>query len=557
MSDMTQFENIYFNQSSRPGRLRFANSGLGWKASSKNATQPPFLLPQSEFVSAHWSRAAKGYECRVLTKDRGVIQFDGFDLDDFDRLKNTIKHHFDTVLETRPHSIKGWNWGKTEFERSELVFNVSNRPAFEVPYAQVNNSNLVGKSEVAIELSVDHDVAIRGPAGVRDELVEMRFFVPGTVPKDEDADEDQSDIEEQNAASAFYETIKERADIGQVAGETIVSFSDIMFLTPRGRYDIDMYPSYMRLRGKTYDYKIQYTSIQKLFLLPKPDELHNVLVIQLDPPLRQGQTRYTFLVIQFLKEEEIEVELNLEDDEFEEKYADKLKKKYDQAAHEVVGQVFRGLSGRKITVPGQFQSAHGQAGVKCSLKASEGYLYFLEKSFLFIPKPTVYMAHSDVSSVTLSRVGGSVSSSRTFDLTVTLVTGVSHQYSSINREEQSGIESYLKSKNIKIKNDLVDDQTFLVAALGSDSDDSDVEVAPRGDRGSASEDEESVDEDFQADSDDSDIAEEFDENHASNGDDESASGEEDEDDDVIDGDDDDDDDGDDDEKPVKKKARSD
>ncbi|KAJ8101802.1 hypothetical protein POJ06DRAFT_247916 [Lipomyces tetrasporus] len=553
MADMTQFENIYFNQSSRPGRLRFANSGLGWKASSKNATQLPFLLPQSEFVSAHWSRAAKGYECRVLTKDRGVIQFDGFDLDDFDRLKSTIKHHFDTVLETRPHSIKGWNWGKTEFERSELVFNVSNRPAFEVPYAQVNNSNLVGKSEVAIELSADHDVAIRGPVGVRDELVEMRFYIPGTVPKNEDDDESQSDVEEQNAASAFYETIKERADIGQVAGETIVSFSDIMFLTPRGRYDIDMYPSYLRLRGKTYDYKIQYTSIQKLFLLPKPDELHNILVIQLDPPLRQGQTRYTFLVIQFLKEEEIEVELNLEDDEFEEKYADKLKKKYDQAAHEVVGQVFRGLSGRKITVPGQFQSAHGQAGVKCSLKASEGYLYLLEKSFLFIPKPTVYMAHSDVSSVTLSRVGGSVSSSRTFDLTVTLVTGVSHQYSSINREEQNGIESYLKSKNIKIKNDLVDDQTFLAAALGSESDDSDVEVAPRGDRGSASEDEESVDEDFHADSDDSDVAEEFDEDHASSGaDDESASGEEDEDDDVVD-----DDDESENEKPVKKRAKMD
>ncbi|KAK9323930.1 hypothetical protein V1517DRAFT_318811 [Lipomyces orientalis] len=553
MADMTQFENIYFNQSSRPGRLRFANSGLGWKASSKNSTQLPFLLPQSEFVSAHWSRAAKGYECRVLTKDHGVIQFDGFDLDDFDRLKSTIKHHFDTVLETRPHSIKGWNWGKTEFERSELVFNVSNRPAFEVPYAQVNNSNLVGKSEVAIELSADHDVAIRGPVGVRDELVEMRFYIPGTVPKNEDDDEPQSDVEEQNAASAFYETIKERADIGQVAGETIVSFSDIMFLTPRGRYDIDMYPSYLRLRGKTYDYKIQYTSIQKLFLLPKPDELHNILVIQLDPPLRQGQTRYTFLVIQFLKEEEIEVELNLEDDEFEEKYADKLKKKYDQAAHEVVGQVFRGLSGRKITVPGQFQSAHGQAGVKCSLKASEGYLYLLEKSFLFIPKPTVYMAHSDVSSVTLSRVGGSVSSSRTFDITVTLVTGVSHQYSSINREEQSGIESYLKSKNIKIKNDLVDDQTFLAAALGSESDDSDVEVAPRGDRGSASEDEESVDEDFHADSDDSDVAEEFDENHASSGaDDESASGEEDEEDDVVD-----DDDESENERPVKKRAKMD
>ncbi|KAK9466266.1 hypothetical protein V1512DRAFT_264242 [Lipomyces arxii] len=549
MTDMTQFDNIYYNQSARPGRLRFANSGLGWKSSSKSVPTP-FLLPQSEFVSANWSRAAKGYECRILTKDRGTIQFDGFDLDDFDKLKSTIKHHFDTVLETRPHSIKGWNWGKTEFERTELIFNVSNRASFEIPYAQVSNTNLVGKSEVALELNMDEEDAARGPSGVKDELVEMRFFIPGTVVKnEEDEDSDASDVEEQNAATAFYETMKERADIGQVAGETIVSFSDIMFLTPRGRYDIDMYPTYLRLRGKTYDYKIQYSSIERLFLLPKPDDLHNVLVLQLDPPLRQGQTRYTFLVVQFLKEEEIEVELNLEDEEFQAKYADKLKKKYDQAAHEVVGQVFRGLSGCKITVPGSYISVHGQAGVKCSWKASEGYLYFLDKSFLFIPKPTIFMNHSEVSSVTLSRVGGSVSSSRTFDITVTLKNGTAHNYSSINREEQTPIEQYLKSKNIKIKNDLVDDQTYLAAALGSDSDDSDVDVAPRGDRGSASEDEESVDEDFQDDGDDSDGSgtstgsEDDDENAQSGASDSEVSAAADEDDD-------------DDEKPAKKRQKN-
>lgn len=50
-------------------------------------------------------------------------------------------------------------------------------------------------------------------------------------------------------------------------------------------------------------------------------------------------------------------------------------------------------------------------------------------------------------------------------------------------------------------------------------------VAPRADRGSADEDEESVDEDFQADS-DSDVAEEFDSAHESSGgsDDEMADG---------------------------------
>ncbi|KAK9460270.1 uncharacterized protein V1516DRAFT_676179 [Lipomyces oligophaga] len=556
MADMTQFDNIYFNQSAKSGRLRFANSGLGWKCASKSVTLPPFLLPQSEVISANWSRAAKGYECRVLTKDRGVVQFDGFDVDDFEKLKNTVKHHFDVVLESKQHSIRGWNWGKAEFERSEMVFQVSNRPAFEIPYAQVTNSNLVGKSEVALELNNDQEISVRGPSAVLDELVEMRFYIPGTVVKGEDEEDeddggDQSDVEDLNAAMAFYETIKDRADIGQVAGDSIVSFSDIRFLTPRGRYAIDMYASYLRLSGKTYDYKIQYDNIQKLFLLPMPDDMHNVFVIQLVSPLRQGQTRYPFLVVQFLREEELEVELNLSNEEFQEKYADKLKKSYDQAAHEVFGQILRGLSGRKITVPGSFTSMHGQAAVKCSLKANEGHLYLLDKSFLFIPKPSLLMLFADISFVTLSRVSSGISSSRTFDITVTMKAGQSHQFSNINREEQQTIEDFIKFRNLEMKNDLVEEQTYLESVMGADSDSDEA-----GARGSASDDEESVDEDFKADSDDSDVAEEYDENAAFSGSDEDSAGNVE--DDVDEDEDEDEDDGDaeeEDVKPLKKKAK--
>lgn len=35
--------------------------------------------------------------------------------------------------------------------------------------------------------------------------------------------------------------------------------------------------------------------------------------VQLDPPIRQGQTRYPFLVMQFAKDEEIDAELNLDE----------------------------------------------------------------------------------------------------------------------------------------------------------------------------------------------------------------------------------------------------
>ena len=40
-----------------------------------------------------------------------------------------------------------------------------------------------------------------------------------------------------------------------------------------------MFPTFLRLRGKTYDYKIMYTSVTRIFLLPKPDEIHVQLVV--------------------------------------------------------------------------------------------------------------------------------------------------------------------------------------------------------------------------------------------------------------------------------------
>lgn len=288
-----------------------------------------------------------------------------------------------------------------------------------------------------------------------------------------------------------------------------------------------MYPTSFRLRGKTYDYKIQYQNIQQLFLLPKPDEIHNILVIQLDPPLRQGQTRYPFLVIQFLKDDELEVELNVADSEFEEKYAGKLKKKYDEATHEVVGNLFRGLSGRKMIVPGSFTSVHAQAGVSCSLKASEGYIFPLETCFMFVPKPTVYIPLSEIKYVTFSRLGGgSGGSSRTFDLTITLLNnGGEHQFSNIDREEQVALEGYIKTKGIRIEDDKAEQQQQLLnAALVADSDsDGDVDMIPRR---SDDDEDESVDEDFQADS-ESDVPEEYDSNHESSGsEDEDASDEE-------------------------------
>jgi structure-specific recognition protein 1 len=127
-------------------------------------------------------------------------------------------------------------------------------------------------------------------------------------------------------------------------------YAGALLTVRRGRFDIDMYENSFRLRGKTYDYKIQYDTLKKFMILPKPDELHFMICIGLDPPLRQGQTRYPFLVMQFKKDEEVTIDLNMTD-EMMEKYDGKLLPHYEQPLHEVVTQVFRGLTGRKVNQP--------------------------------------------------------------------------------------------------------------------------------------------------------------------------------------------------------------
>jgi len=299
---------------------------------------------------------------------------------------------------------------------------------------RVSNTNLVGKNEVAVEFNTGDKKENRDERG--DELVEMRFYVPGLKEKDDDASDVEpatdEEPEDQSAAADFYETLKDKASIGDISGESIVTFNSQLLTTPRGRYDVDMFATFLRLRGKTYDYKINYEQVVKLFLLPKPDDAHVLFVVGVDPPLRQGQTRYAFLVVQFNREEEMEVELNIEEDTYQKEYASRLKQVYDAPAYDVVSSVFRGLTGRKIIAPGSFSSHLGQPGVKCALKASEGILYPLERYLLFVPKPTILIDLDDINHVTFSRVAASVTATRTFDLTIEL-SGTSHAFLNLNR----------------------------------------------------------------------------------------------------------------------------
>lgn len=167
-------------------------------------------------------------------------------------------------------------------------------------------------------------------------------------------------------------------------------------------------------------------------------------------------------------------------------------------------------------------SHHGQYGIKCSIKASEGFLYCLEKAFMFVPKPATFIQFDHIDRIVLSRIGGAVSASRTFDITVQMKEGTESQFSNINREEQNPLEEFFKLKNLKTKNEMDDDGNALLAAALRDpdmasSDDEEVDRAPsRINRESEDDDDESIDEDFKTGS-ESEVAEEYDSAHESDG----------------------------------------
>lgn len=168
---------------------------------------------------------------------------------------------------------------QTSVSGQDLAFLVSNKTAFELPLNQVANSNIAGRTEVSLEFAAATSPGKKASRSAGDEMVEIRFYVPGTQARvrgsdagSQKSDEEEEEGEEMSAAQAFHDAIKDKADIGQVSGDLVLSFEEVLILTPRGRYDVDMFLDFLRLRGKTYDYKILYSSISRLFLLPKDDQ---------------------------------------------------------------------------------------------------------------------------------------------------------------------------------------------------------------------------------------------------------------------------------------------
>eukprot|EP00054_Salpingoeca_dolichothecata_P037358 m.10670 g.10670 ORF g.10670 m.10670 type:complete len:874 (+) comp7463_c0_seq1:108-2729(+) len=399
-----------------------------------------------------WMRVARGFQLRVANKSGNYHFYDGFIQKEFDNLLKLFRKHYACEIKEQELTVKGWNWGDLEFDGPVLSFGLLEKkktgdeedvlrrvnPAFELPLNAVSNAN-VNKTEALLEFHQDEE------AGNNDQTLEsMRFVIPNIASSDE--------ASTKSRAEQVVEKVLAKADIVQITGDAIASFPEMPCLTPRGRYEIELFRTFFRTHGKTYDYKILYESVRRLFLLPKPDQRHVYFVVHLDPPIRQGQTRYPLLVFQFPKEDETTVTLNLDGEEHENKL-EGLEETQQGPTYEVLSKIFKALTRRKITVPGTFKSHFKADGVKCTHKAYDGFLFPLEKGFLFVHKPALFIRYDEVRSIKFDRVSASGGdSSRSFDFTVETRSDMNYEFKSIAREEYRLLFDFIENKKLRIHN---------------------------------------------------------------------------------------------------------
>jgi len=80
----------------------------------------------------------------------------------------------------------------------------------------------------------------------------------------------------------------------------------------------------------------------------------------------------------------------------------------------------------------------GTQSIACSYKAVTGYLYPLERGFIFVHKPPVHIRFDEVESVNFARSAGNT---RSFDFDISTVTGSTYTF--------VGIEKWVTVGNIE------------------------------------------------------------------------------------------------------------
>ena len=472
---MSKFGNILnVKAGSQKGVFVLDGTGASW-TTGQGPSKHDIQLNKEQIVNVGWISCGSRAILNILGKndkeENVYCKLDGFDARDFSKFRKLFKEHFDVDAVQESYASNGVNAGTAEIQDTKncLVFKYNDATSMEIPFELVSQCVAPGKNEVEMHFVEDMKR--------EDEMmIEMKFYVP---PGEEDED----------LSNDLCSKIEEFVQTDVNVGTPLVTFPDEVgnFLTPRGKYAVKMFEKYFTMVGGTYSYKISYISIKQMFLLPLRDGV-NALVISLKNPIQQGSQRYADLVLSIdaldIQPGVLDIEVQIPDELLEKRFDGKLDVNPHGNLCHATAKLFKSFSSAKVLVPGDhYKSSLDDKMVKCALKSAQGYLFPLQKSFMFIHNPTIWIRYEDVQYVEFARYGGTSSATKNFDLAVTQrpVGGESskvYTFSAIEKSEFKALHAFLSSRKLKIKNAdayLADEQDSKEVAqlFGDDEEESD------------------------------------------------------------------------------------
>jgi structure-specific recognition protein 1 len=299
----------------------------------------------------------------------------------------------------------------------------------------------------------------------------MRFYVPNKEEdsekeddkkmkdgekKEGEGEEDEEEEDEITPAKVFNDQILKYAGLGEKTGTIVASFHDLSLQVPRGKYTLDMFETFAKFHGRTHDYKIMYKDIKQVFQLPRIDRESIVILIQLSKPLNQGNTMHNFIMVQLDKDAAEMYKVNQTPEEMNKKFGGSINE--DEPLHLILAKMLRLVASiDRIIIPGDFKSGldDKSQAISCSVKVSEGFLYPLKTSLIFIQKPIIYIKHKEIKYVEFSRIGSTTGGTgRSFDFVIAKLESEStadHAFKNVDKKELKALMKYFKDAGIKMR----------------------------------------------------------------------------------------------------------
>ncbi|KAH0477400.1 MAG: uncharacterized protein KVP18_003618 [Porospora cf. gigantea A] len=414
------------------GHFRMSRDLFGWK---NNETKKVHQFELNNVRKVTWCRVTKTqFALSWHFKDGSVEIFSGFEERDFERLKGHLARTADLVLEPIKKSTRGWSWGEYTFSDEWFTMNVDDSPSLFFPCSSITDIAQNSKTEVTVQFQTEK-------ASKDDSIIEMRFYVPPARGEQED---------EADPMETFKSLLLQNSKTSDVASEVIATHTYGQLVSPPGRFDVQITKTGLRLHGKSANFNVQWSSMQTMYALPTSGTVYTVLA--LDTPLRKGLTKYQHIVLQLDDRKKIEVELQLEAEDLEELKSreSEIEPVMSGFEAEVFNTIIMAVSRLPVIQPERlFLSASGQQHIRAACKATNGCLFFLRDSILFVPKPIHIVRYDEIASVEFGRTGGN--QTRLFEFRVGLKKG-EIEFASVDRQEYNNVLELFTRMNVRVRN---------------------------------------------------------------------------------------------------------